>query len=79
MAPATVGPKAGAVEIATVINAITRPVREGGTRAVMAVNARGVAMAVATAWITRATSKIEKPGATMASNVPATNSDMARM
>src|SRR5215217_1784111 len=77
IAPATTGPSDGATDVAMVRRASIRPVRDGGTRAVTAVKANGVTIAVPTAWMIRPISRTLKSGAAAATMVPRTNSDIA--
>ena len=53
------------------------PRRAGGTSVITVVISSGSMIAVPLAWMTRAASRIAKPGATAARNVPALNSAIA--
>ncbi len=77
MAPASVGPIAGASEITMLTRPIMRPRMAAGTTVISVVMSSGIMMAVPEACTTRATSSIGKPGARNATSVPAENSDIA--
>ncbi len=75
--PETVGPMAGATEMAMLTLPITKPRRVTGTRVRMVVISRGSMMAVPPAWTIRASRRISNPGASAASSVPPENRPMA--
>src|SRR5918992_5501836 len=75
--PDTVGPIAGATEITIEMLPMIAPRRAGGTSVITVVMSSGSMIAVPLAWMTRAASRIAKPGATAARNVPELNSAIA--
>ena len=77
--PETVGPSAGATEMAMLTLPMTAPRRSSGTSVRMVVISSGSMMAVPPAWTMRASSRTSKPGARAASSVPPENSPMASM
>lgn len=79
MKPETVGPRAGATEIAMVTLPMTMPRRATGTRVRMVVISSGSMIAVPQAWTTRAHRRMGKPGAHAAIAVPAVKKPVAAM
>ena len=77
ISPETVGPMAGATEIAMLTLPMTAPRLASGTSVRMVVISSGSMMAVPPAWMMRARSRISKPGATAASAVPPAKRPMA--
>ena len=77
--PDSVGPMAGANEIAMVMFPMTTPRRSAGTSVSTVVISNGIITAVPEACTTRANSSIQKPGETAASKVPAENKPIASM
>jgi hypothetical protein len=75
--PETVGPMAGATEMAMLTLPMTAPRRAKGTRVRMVVISRGSMIAVPPAWMTLASRRIPKPGATAARAVPPEKRPMA--
>ena len=75
--PDTVGPIAGATEMAMLTLPMTAPRRANGTRVRMVVISSGSMIAVPPAWMTLASRRIPKPGASAASAVPPEKSPMA--
>ena len=79
ISPDSVGPIAGATEIAMLMLPITTPRRSIGTRVSTVVISSGIIIAVPDACTIRAGSSSQKPGETAASSVPAQNRPMASM
>ncbi len=79
ISPETVGPMAGATEMAMLTLPMTAPRRSIGTRVRIVVISSGSMMAVPPAWTMRASSSTSNPGASAASSVPPENRPMASM
>ena len=79
ISPETVGPMAGATEMAMLTLPMTAPRRSIGTRVRMVVIRSGSMMAVPPAWTMRASSSTSNPGASAARSVPPENRPMASM
>ena len=75
--PETVGPRAGATEIAMVTLPITRPRSLSGTTVIRVVISSGIITAVPTAWVMRPRRSTSKTGAAAASAVPARKTPIA--
>jgi hypothetical protein len=79
ISPETVGPIAGATEMAMLTLPMRAPRLASCTSVRMVVISSGSIMAVPPAWMMRASSTILKPGATAARAVPPANSPIASM
>lgn len=77
ISPDTVGPMAGATEMAMLTLPMTAPRRSIGTSVRMVVIRSGSMMAVPPAWTMRARRRTSNPGASAARSVPPENSPMA--